>query len=244
MPIRAWIWKDKRRQGHGLAVGLQDEDRPEPHGDGFPVVVFLADQPGPDEGGRQAGDDRQDQHGVHEFVVPGGGHEHRALGAASVDQNRRTGQGGDPGDAAEGDRLDVITHLAQPECAGPALGNDETDDVPEDHHQDAEVEQRAADPQQPALVELGGAGGPAEFVVPVSPPGADHQDRDGHIGYDVPEHGADVHPDPFRTPMVRANGSRPTDSAGGPCMASLRASFRSAAVAGGRVADTASMTPA
>ena len=110
------------------------------------------------------------------------------------------------------------------------------------------MEQRAADPQQPALVELGGAGGPAEFVVPVSPPGADHQDRDGHVGNDVPERPAliDVSSGILFAycRWVRANGSRPTDSAGGPCMASRRASFRSAAVAGGSVADTAAMTPA
>ena len=41
--------------------------------------------------------------------------------------------------------------------------------------------------------------------------------------------------------MVNAKGSKPTDSTGGPCMASLRASVSSADVAGGSVADTAPM---
>ena len=80
---------------------------------------------------------------------------------------RDAGQGGDPGDRAERDGLDVIGLLAQPDRAGPGLRDHQADDVAEDHHQDAEMEHRAADPQQPCLVELRRAGGPAELVVPV-----------------------------------------------------------------------------
>ena len=183
----------QRRRRHRLAVGLQDEDRAEPHRHRLAVVVRLADQAGADQGGGQPGDDRQDQHRVHQLVVPGGRHEHRTLGAPPVDQDRRPAERGQPGDRAERDGLDVVGLLAQPDRAGPGLRNHQADDVAEDHHQNAEMKQRAADPQQPAFVELRRSGGPAELVVPVAPPGADHQDRDGHVRHDVPEQCGGAH---------------------------------------------------
>ena len=49
----------------------------------------------------------------------------------------------------------------------------------DDHPEHAEVEQRAADAQQPVLVELRRAGGPAELVVAVAPEVPDDEDRRG-----------------------------------------------------------------
>ena len=44
------------------------------------------------------------------------------------------------------------------------------------------MKHRTADPQQPRLVQLRRPGGPAELVVAVAPPGADHHDRQHNIG--------------------------------------------------------------
>ena len=67
---------------------------------------------------------------------------------------------------------------------GPRLRDDQPADVPDDHEQQAEVEQRRADPQQPRLVQLRRARRPAELVVAVAPDRAADQDRD----HDVREH--------------------------------------------------------
>ena len=56
-----------------------------------------------------------------------------------------------------------------PDRLGPGLRDHQAADVADEDHQDAEVEQRRADPQQPRLVQLGGPGGPAELVVAVAP---------------------------------------------------------------------------
>ena len=121
------------------------------------------------------------------------------------------------------------------------------------------MEQRAADPQQPVLVELGGAGGPAELVVAVAPEVADHERRQAQVGNDHPEE--DVHQ---RAPRERrhrqrrgsvrqggpgskagvAYGVRPTSSSGGPSAASRRTASRSSPWSGGSVAVTASTAPA
>ena len=63
----------------------------------------------------------------------------------------------------------------------------QTHDVPEEHHKNAEVEQRARDPQQPRLIELRRAGGPPELVVTITPPGSDGDDRQRHVRHHVPE---------------------------------------------------------
>ncbi|GAA4513149.1 hypothetical protein GCM10023191_079820 [Actinoallomurus oryzae] len=47
--------------------------------------------------------------------------------------------------------------FADADGLGPALRDDEAADVAEEHEQDAEVEERAADAEQAALVQLGGA---------------------------------------------------------------------------------------
>ena len=60
----------------------------------------------------------------------------------------------------------------------------QADDVAEEDPDDAEVEQRAADPQQPVLVELGGPGGPAELVVAVTPQVAHDEGREADVGED------------------------------------------------------------
>ena len=120
------------------------------------------------------------------------------------------------------------------------------------------MEQRAADPQQPVLVQLGGPGGPAELVVAVSPDVADHEGRQAQVGKDHPQEFGHA-----RTPgkvgvgssTVRcrsvgapglnwglANGDSPTSSSGGPAIASRRTASRSSPRSGGSVADTASST--
>ncbi len=50
-----------------------------------------------------------------------------------------------------------------------------------------EVEQRTTDPQQPVLVELGGAGGPAELVIAVAPQVPDDEGRQAEVGEDHEE---------------------------------------------------------
>ena len=91
-------------------------------------------------------------------------------------------------------------------------------DVPDDHDEQAEVEQRAADPQQPRLVELRGAGGPAELVVAVAPDRAADQDGEHDVGQHAPEQ--DVAPASSRWLQSggsrRGVGSSPTCSRGGP----------------------------
>ena len=63
----------------------------------------------------------------------------------------------------------------------------QADHVAEEDAEDAEVEQRAADAQQPVLVELRGAGGPAELVVAVAPDVADDEDRQADVRDDHPQ---------------------------------------------------------
>src|SRR6478736_8397456 len=53
-----------------------------------------------------------------------------------------------------------------------------------DDTQHPEVEQRAADAQEPVLVELGGPGRPAELVVAVAPPVADDEACQAEVGDD------------------------------------------------------------
>src|SRR5699024_8256719 len=124
------------------------------------------------------------------------------------------------------------------------------------HHDDAVVEQRAADPQHPRFVELGRAGGPAELVVPVAPEHPAEHAYQRHVRDHVPEHCqcAAGHRDPpvacneavrLSTGTVTEYGSRPTDSCGGPSPAMRWASRKVApASCSGTVASTASSAPA
>ena len=97
-----------------------------------------------------------------------------------------------PGDRAQSDRDGVVGGLADPDGArSNDFGDQDAADVAERDQQDAEVEQRAAQAQQAALVELGGAGGPAELVVAVPPVVAHHEDGDRDVGDDDPEDDVD-----------------------------------------------------
>ena len=81
----------------------------------------------------------------------------------------------------------VVGVLADPHRVGPRLRDQQADDVAADDPEHAEVEQRAADAQQPVLVELGGAGGPAELVVAVAPQVADDEGGQAEVGDDHEE---------------------------------------------------------
>src|SRR5262249_12679531 len=117
------------------------------------------------DGGTEAEHDGTDEQDVHGLVVAGGGGEHGADRAAAVDEDGGSGEGAEPGDRAEAGGDGVVGGFADPYGVGPRGGDEQSADVAEGHEQDAEVEQGAAPAQQPAFVELGGAGGPAELVV-------------------------------------------------------------------------------
>src|SRR4051794_459134 len=109
----------------------------------------------------------------------------------------------------------------------------------EHDEQDAEVEQRRTQPQQPVLVELAGARRPAELVVAVAPDVPAGEDRNRDVRDDDPQQR--VH---LRAPMYSggANGSSPTSSAGGPDRASSSARSMSCTAGSGRTARIASST--
>src|SRR5690606_16205939 len=105
--------------------------------------------------------------------------------------------------------------------------------------------QRAAQPEQPLLVQLRRAGGPAELVVAVAPDVAADEDRDGHVRQSHPQdhvHGAECHALPLA--IARPYGSRPTCSCSGPVAAKRATAVRSRLVNAGSVAVTESMTSA
>ena len=231
-----------RSGGHRVHVGLQHEDRPEPGRDGLAVVVGM--MPGADavQRGPEPGHQRGDQHDVHELVVLGGGHEHRSGGAPAVDQDHDSGERAEPGDAADQQGIEVVQLLADPHRLGQPHRNQQTDDVADQDEEDAEVEQRRADPQQPGLVQLGGAGGPAELVVAVAPDGAADQDRQRDVGEHAPQQ--HLHRVALSTngSSRGSYGSRPTASRGGPERAIASAACRSAGEAPGSVSQTACST--
>ena len=192
-----------RRCRHGVDVRLQQPDGAEPRGHGLAVVVGLVPGADGDQGGPQAERDGAHEQDVHDLVVGGGGHEDRAGAATSDDQDEDAGQGAEAGDAAEEEGVEVVDALGHSDGLGPGLGDDETPDVPDEDDEDAEVEQRRPDPQQSRLVELGGAGGPAELVVAVAPEGAEHQRGDDEVGQHAPQQ--DVHQ---RPPICESGSSR------------------------------------
>jgi len=62
----------------------------------------------------------------------------------------------------------MVGIVAQTQCVRLRFRNQQTDDVTENHHQDAEMEHRARDAQQPRLIQLRRPRGPAELVVAVA----------------------------------------------------------------------------
>src|SRR4029077_19322425 len=121
-----------------------------------------------------------------------------------------------------------------------------------------EVEQRAADAQQPVLVELGRSRGPSELVVAVAPQVPDDEGGQADVGDHHEEElvharapgnegmGNRVVSDPAPTAAPGLNcglakGARPTSSSGGPSAANRRTASRSSPRKGGRVAVTASI---
>ena len=166
-----------------------------------------------------------------------------------------------PASAPTDDGHEVVEPLGDPDRLGPRLRDAQPDDVADEDAEDAEVEQRAADAQQPVLVELRGPGGPAELVVAVAPASGRRRRRSGRrrerpptgarssaappgndgIGSGSPA----VRPSPpARAELGVANGARPTSSSGGPSAASRRTASRSSPRSGGSVAHTASHAPA
>ena len=139
----------QRRLGHQITARLQHPDGAEPHRHRLAVVVSFADDAGPQRRGIQTRDERQHQHDVHDLVVDGGSHEHRSGGAPPEDQQRDADQRADPGDRSEHHGLHVVGLMAQPDRVGPGLRDEQADDMAEHHNKDAEMEHRAADPQQP-----------------------------------------------------------------------------------------------
>ncbi len=210
--------EEDRDAGHQVRVGLEVEDRAEPGGDGLAVVVAPADEVGRDRRG-QAQHDGHRQGEVHGLVVDGGGREDGAHGAPPVDQDGQSPEGADARGGAEGHGEDVVGVLADAHGLRPALGDDQSADVPDQHQQDPEVEQRAADAQQPPFVELRGAGGPAELVVAVAPDVSEDEHREADVGQHDPQQdaaGAGLH---RQGDMLWGRGHRgpPAGGTGGWC---------------------------
>ena len=132
----------------------------------------------------------------------------------------------------------------------------------EQDEEDAEVEQRAAQPQQPVLVQLGGPRGPAELVVAVPPHSARRRTRSGRCRARRPtgrRPGRAHDPAPLGSLSTSAAGGGPAASAractpvgrtgrgppprsGGPSAASRSTASRSLPRSGGSVAQTACAT--
>src|SRR5690606_5105420 len=145
----------------------------------------------------------------------------------------------------------VVGVLGDADGGGPGLRDQHAEHMTAEHPEHAEVEQRAAQAKQAALVDLRGAGGPAELVVAVPPDVAEHERGERDVGQDHPQLGGQGQTGVHRRPSEsvnsdgsRANGSSPTSSSGGPSAASSAMRRRSAVVSGGRVATTAASAPA
>src|SRR5690348_12863460 len=146
----------------------------------------------------------------------------------------------------------MVGVIADPGGPGPVLGDEQADQVTRDHAEHAEVEERGAQAQQPVLVELRGACGPAELVVAIAPVVADHEHGQADVGEDHPRE------DPHRraTSGRRAGtvgmprsvgppyGDSPTSSSGGPSAISRCTAVSSSPCSGGSVAHTASTAAA
>ena len=102
--------------------------------------------------------------------------------------------------------FDVVEVLAHAEALRPRHGDHEADEVADDDEDEAEVEQRRADPQQPRLVQLRGARGPAELVVAVAPDRAADEQRQHDVREDSPQQ--HVHREASRARAAAAAGRR------------------------------------
>jgi hypothetical protein len=187
--------EEERGAGDRLGLGLEGEEAAEPDGDGAAVVVAVAE----DVVGGRGGD--AEQHGGRqqreEDLVAAVGAEPDPPGQqAAGAEHAEAGDHGDAGDRAGPDGGGVVRVLADAHRLGPGGGYGEPDHMAGDHHEGAEMEQRAA-PAQPAVFEeLAGVGGPAELVVPVAPDMSygEHGEADAGDGDPQQQVGAgDVH---------------------------------------------------
>src|SRR5699024_6286682 len=176
--------------------------------------------------------------------------EDRPRGSTPPYQQGDPHQGAKTCDQPQGQRTHVIHGARHAQRGGPPLRYEQPHHVPHDHHEQAEVEEGTADPQQPGLVQLRGTRGPTELVVTVTPDQSTDQEDEHHVGQDPPQQGVQppvsVHCFSFgpwsppqhgapSSPMTSAigsglralYGSSPTSSAGGPCSASDRTASRS-----------------
>lgn len=235
---------DERGLGHGGHVRVQREQAAEPDGDAEPVVV-RGRRRRTGRGGRQPGEDDREQQGVDHSVAPAGRGPDRGGAQAAVQEEGEARQGRQARGAARDQGVGVVEVLADVEAVGQRLGDQEPGHVAGDHEQQAVVEERARDPQQPALVQLTGPGGEAETVVAVAPGRPRHQHHQGQVRQDAPQGGVQV---PHRrAPSSCGRGwagkgprtSRPTASVGGPVRVRRRASSRLAGARPGRHRPTA-----
>src|SRR5699024_5714161 len=111
----------------------------------------------------------------------------------------------------------VVDVVADAHGAGPGLGDPQTHHVPEEDPDDPVVEQRGADRQQFRLVDLAGAGGPAESVVAEPPDVAEHEDGEHHIRQHHPQQQLE-HRDLAHDgrPLIRSTGTGPGAAAPAP----------------------------
>src|SRR5215472_7972276 len=243
--------EDERR------IRMQVEDGTEPGRDCEPVVVRVPGERA-DQGGAEAEQDRGHEQHIHGLVVASCRHEHRTDSSAAVDQDDRAGHCRQASDGAESERDSVIGRLTDPDRLRPRLGNEQAANVTESDQENAEVEEGAADSQQPALVKLGRAGGPAKFVIPVAPDMTDDEGRESRIRYPDPQEdvqctacvGAACR-DGHRSTTCEsgmysggANAASPTRSSGGPSAARRAAAARWSPRSGGSVAEIESSTSA
>src|SRR5690606_28275032 len=147
----------------------------------------------------------------------GGGGEHRTHQPPPRDEDDHAQQRHQPGDAAEPDGERMVGVVVDADRRGPGLGHHQADEVPAEHQQDADVEQRAAPAQDVALVQLRGAGGPAELVVPVAVDRAQYEHHQGHVRQDRPEQ--DVRGAHLRPPRGSGTGSGAPGQPTGPAAA-------------------------
>src|SRR5665647_1762527 len=168
----------------------ESEDATEPDGDALAVVVVPEDVG--DHGVDQSKHDDRREKDIHRLVHAGGRREHRPDRPTAVDQDRHSHHGADPRHRTDADSHEVIGVFRDADELGPRARHAQTHDVTTEDEQDAEVEHRAAQAQQSALVELRRPCGPAELVVPVAPPVPDHEHGETDVGKDDPQEGVEA----------------------------------------------------
>src|SRR5262249_6561304 len=94
----------------------------------------------------------------------------------------------DRGEGPGGGREPAVDVLRDPDRMRPGFRDQDAEDVSGDRGKGAVVEDRGAPFQQPPLLELGRAAGPAGLVVPPPPDGSDGEDDERQVWqYDPPE---------------------------------------------------------